>query len=111
MRQTSSLVASLVACGLTACTTSVRAQSPGPQQPHADSVAPVDPTQDQRSTSGTKRPGESLSDRLERTEGVIRPPSDLNEGRTVRPPVAEPGTTPIIPPPGGPGGNPNVQPR
>ncbi len=108
---TNLLAVSLATGALVACTVAVRAQTTTPQQPQPDAVAPVDPTQDQRSTRGTAHPGESLSDRLERTGGVIRPPSDLDEGRTVRPPVSEPGTTPVIPPPGEPGGNPNVQPK
>lgn len=112
MRRSENLLGLSLAVGvIVACTVAVRAQTTTPQPPQPDAVAPVDPTQDQRSTRGTARPGESLSDRLERTEGVIHPPSDLNQGRTVRPPVSEPGTTPVIPPPGEPGGNPNVQPK
>jgi len=90
--------------------TSIRAQTPAPTMPTPDSSTPVDPRQDPRST-GSPRPGETLSDRLERTEGVIRPPSDLSPGMAVRPPVPNPGTTPILPPPGSPGGNPDVTPK
>jgi hypothetical protein len=52
----------------------------------------------------------TLSDRLERTDGVIKPP-DVGSDMTVRPPVPNPGTTPVIPPPGSPGGNPRLDPR
>ena len=53
----------------------------------------------------------SLSERLEKTDGVIRPPTGIDPEMTVSPPVANPGTTPVIPPPGSPGGNPRVDPR
>ena len=62
-------------------------------------------------TVASNEPGESLSQRLERTEGVIRPPSDLNPDARVRPPAADPGTTRVIPPPGERGGNQLVQPK
>src|SRR5215207_8551684 len=75
-------------------------------KPRDETTQAPDPRQDPRSTGATARPGESLSQRLERTEGVIRPPSDLNPDSRVKPPVADPGTTPVIPPPGAPGGNP-----
>lgn len=53
--------------------------------------------------------GETLSDRLERTEGVIRPPSNMDPEIRITPPNT--GTTPIIRPPGEPGGNQSVQPK
>jgi len=91
-------------------TTGVRAQTPAPNEPTPDSSTPMDPRQDPRSTGATPS-GESLSDRLGRTEGVIRPPTSLNPDMSVRPPVPDPGTTPVIPPPGSPGGNPDVEPK
>lgn len=73
--------------------------------------APTGP-QDPRSTQSDTRPGETLSDRLDRTGGVIRPPSDIApEMRQARPPDPDPGTTPVIPPPGTPGGNREVEPK
>jgi hypothetical protein len=90
------------------------AQTGAPDDPHRprdETTQAPDPRQDPRSTGATARPGENLSQRLERTEGVIRPPSDLNPDSRVRPPVADPGTTRVIPPPGEPGGNPLVQPK
>ena len=80
-------------------------------RPRDETTQAPDPRQDPRSTGATARPGENLSERLERTEGVIRPPSDLNPDSRVRPPVPDPGTTRVIPPPGEPGGNPLVQPK
>ncbi|TDR87101.1 hypothetical protein [Enterovirga rhinocerotis] len=51
----------------------------------------------------------SLSDRLERSDGVVAPPAG-GAGRTITP--ADPGTTPVIPPPGSPGsGRPDVEPK
>ena len=91
-------------------TTGVRAQTPAPNEPTPDSRTPLDPRQDPRSTSSTGS-GESLSERLGRTDGVIRPPTSLNPDMAVRPPVPDPGTTPVIPPPGSPGGNPDLAPK
>ena len=87
------------------------AQSSDPSKPGSDQSPPIDPKQDPRSTTTTARPGETLSERLDRTDGVIRPPSDLNPEMSVRPPVPDPGTTPVIPPPGSPGGDPRVTPK
>jgi hypothetical protein len=55
--------------------------------------------------------GQTLSDRLEKSDGVIKPPSNVDPGITATPPVPNPGTMPVVPPPGSPGGNPNVQPK
>jgi hypothetical protein len=52
----------------------------------------------------------SLSDRLEKSDGVIKPKQNLDpEMRRQPPPVDAP--MPVIPPPGAPGGDPNVQPK
>ena len=53
----------------------------------------------------------NLSDKLEKTEGVIRPSGNVDPGMAVRAPVPNPGTTPVITPPGEPGGNQSVQPK
>ena len=90
--------------------TGARAQTAALNEPTPDSSTPADPRQDPRST-GSTRSGESLSDRLRRSEGVIRPPPTLNPDMAVRPPVPDPGTTPVIPPPGSPGGNPDLAPK
>ncbi|MFG1423713.1 hypothetical protein [Roseixanthobacter liquoris] len=55
------------------------------------------------------RPDENLSDRLDRTDGVIPPARNLDPELTR--PAPDVGTTPVIPPPGSPGGNPQVQPK
>ena len=52
--------------------------------------------------------GESTSDKLARTEGVICPP---NLDRDIQAPTPETGKMPVVPPPGSPGGDPNVRPK
>ena len=52
--------------------------------------------------------GESASDKLARTEGVICPP-DVDPG--IKAPTPEGGTMPVIPPPGSPGGDQTVRPK
>lgn len=65
-----------------------------------------------QSESGPKAPaettGESLSDRLARTEGVICPP---NTDPHIRAPTPDAGKTPVIPPPGSPGGDQTIRPK
>jgi hypothetical protein len=51
---------------------------------------------------------ESLSRKLDRSNGVITPPRHVDPGLTQAPPPAGPQSTPVIPPPGGPNGPPNV---
>lgn len=50
-----------------------------------------------------------LSEKLERSEGVICPPPGVDPKILERPPGG--GQTPIIPPPGTPGGDPRVRPK
>jgi len=109
-------VASLGAVGLTG--TAGLAQTPVPQQqaPNmpvprdmpAEKVAPNPLTPSEPSATGST---ESLSEKLNRTDGVIRPPSSATPDMRVPAPVPDPGTTPVIPAPGSPGGNPLVQPK
>jgi len=72
-----------------------------------DSTGPQDP----RSTGWVGRSDKPLSDKLDSTGGVIRPPTDIAPEMSVRPPVPDPGTTPVIPPPGAPGGDQSVEPK
>jgi hypothetical protein len=76
---------------------------PSPQQMPAEKVEPSEPS----STGST----ETLSDRLEKSDGVIRPPETATPDITVPAPVPNPGTTRVIPPPGSPGGNQQVDPK
>ena len=61
--------------------------------------------------SSEAAPGESLSNQLERNEGVIQPPSGIDPGIDVPAPNPNPGTTPVIPPPGSPGNPSDVRPK
>ena len=72
-----------------------------------EKIAPQEPS----STGSTGGSGATLSEKLERSDGVIRPPGGVAPDMTVPAPVPNPGTTPVIPPPGSPGGNPRVDPR
>ncbi len=76
---------------------------PAPHQMPAEKVKPNEP-----STTGSTG---TLSDKLEKSEGVIRPPETATPDITVPAPVPNPHTTPVIPPPGSPGGNQQVQPK
>lgn len=79
---------------------------PQPRDPNMPSQQNTLPEKiDQSGTTG------SLSEKLEKSEGVIRPNMNVDPGMTVRAPVPEPGTTPIIRPPGSPGGDQSVQPK
>ena len=65
---------------------------PDPKTVPAEKMAPADPA----TTGGT---GGSLSEKLERSEGVIRPRA-TGDAMSVPAPVPNPGTTRVIPPPG-----------
>ena len=67
---------------------------PPPLTPQSESTGPQDP----RSTGSTGQSNETLSERLESTDGVIRPPANAPD-IAIRP--ADPGTTRVIPPPPG----------
>ncbi len=60
-------------------------------------------------TPQDKPPGDNLSDRLARTDGVICPPENVDPA--IRAPAPGGGAMPVIPPPGSPGGDPNVRPK
>jgi hypothetical protein len=83
--------------------TPVQPQPRDPNMPSTQNTVPekIDPN----------ATGSTLSDKLERTEGVIKPPAGVDPGITTPAPVPNPGTTPVIPPPGSPGGNPTVHPK
>jgi hypothetical protein len=74
--------------------------APGSPDPHGtmpDKRGPSDPR-----IPPPDGPMETLSDRLGRTGGVIRPPNDIAPGMNIPAPVPNP-RTPVIPPPGSPG--------
>jgi hypothetical protein len=51
-----------------------------------------------------------LSERLNRSGGVIKPPENVDPGLQKKPPE-DSAKMPVIPPPGTPGGDPNVKPK
>jgi hypothetical protein len=55
--------------------------------------------------------GFTLSDELNKSEGVIKPPSGVDPAMQVPAPESNPGSTIVIPPPGEPGGNQDIQPK
>jgi hypothetical protein len=57
----------------------------------------------------TGQKGQTLSDKLARSKGVICPPPHVDP--EIKAPTPQGGPMPVIPPPGSPGGNPNVQPK
>ncbi len=73
--------------------------------------APKTAPQAPNSTRSDTRPGETLSERLDRNNGVIHPPTGTDPGMAAPVPDPHPRSTPVIPPPGSPGGNPSVQPK
>ena len=56
--------------------------------------------------------GETLSERLDRSDGVIKPPSGIDPGMQVAPKDPNAGSNmPVIPPPGSPGGDQSIRPK
>jgi len=84
---------------------------PGTLHAGVSQEVPKSAPQDPRATAQDKRPGETLSERLDRNSGVIHPPAGLDPDIAVPAPNPHPNSTPVIPPPGAPGGNPSVQPK
>jgi hypothetical protein len=48
--------------------------------------------------------------KLQREDGVIKPPANIDPGMAEKPPETG-GRMPVIPPPGSPGGNPSLHPK
>jgi hypothetical protein len=72
---------------------------------------PPGPGADQRAPkSFDAQPGQSLSERLDQSGGVIHPPSDVDSGIHAAPPATG-DKMPIVPAPGSPGGDPTVKPK
>jgi hypothetical protein len=77
---------------------------PAPKDTIPEKIVPQDP-----STTGSTGSNGTLSDKLEKSDGVIKPPPNIGSGMVVKPP--ETGTMPVIPPPGSPGGNQRLEPK
>ena len=80
-------------------------ESPPPSA-GGDKAAPAQPEED-LSASSTG----SLSHQLNRSGGVIHPPTNIDPGLTHLAPDLGPHSMPVIPPPGTPGGNPDIKPK
>jgi hypothetical protein len=79
------------------------AAEPGP------SAAPGENTLS-RFDSQARKGDQSLSERLDRSGGVIRPPDNLDSEMHVAPPATG-DKMPVVPAPGSPGGDPNIKPK
>ena len=73
-----------------------------------DAPAPVANPEGVPNTDISKRHGD-LSDKLNATDGVIRPEGNVDPA--IRKPAPAVGSTPVIPPPGSPGGQRGVEPK
>jgi hypothetical protein len=91
---------------------SVAAQNPAVAPPLRDPKACSD-AQQLLPKGPARQPSEpsnqTLSDKLERSEGVVCPPTGVDPEIAIPPPGG--GRTPVIPPPGSPGGDPTVRPK
>jgi hypothetical protein len=103
-------IAMLVTVWLTGATALVAQDRTQPRPPASDPQACAPGERLQPGAESPRVPpgttGESLSDRLARTDGVICPP---NVGPEIRAPAPGGGRTPVIPPPGS--GDPTVRPK
>lgn len=80
-----------------------------PIMPATDAAEP--PAGDRGNQPSTDAgPSDNLSERLNRSGGVIKPPENVDPGMQKKPPD-DSAKMPVIPPPGSPGGDPNVKPK
>jgi len=65
----------------------------------------------QPSSDSDVKTGRSLSNKLDESNGVIKPSGDVDPAMNKAAPVPNPNSTPVIKPPGTPGGEPGAQPK
>ena len=100
MRQVRRMTAAVLALsGLMAASALAQTQPRDPNMPDPKNV-PAEKVAPDAGGAGSSAAGETLSDRLQRSEGVIAPPATATPDMRVPAPVPDPGTTPVIPPPG-----------
>ena len=106
------LVRTLLTAGFVSVSVAALAQTPVQPQPKDPNMPAPHSTVPDKIEGG---PGDTtgstgtLSDKLERSDGVIKPP-ETGTGRVIQPPGT--GTMPVIPPPGTPGSSaPNAEPK
>ena len=95
-----------LACSVAAVATA-QTQPQAPNMPNPKTTVPekIDPPLNSgkstdSDTTGTVRGG-TLSDQLNKSDGVITPPTNMDQGIHAPAPVPNPGTMPVIPPPNG----------
>ncbi len=114
----------LLAAALTLIATGARAQdTTGPTVPRPDIRGPdrivppkppiyqppiTNPAEPRNTEAGSSM---SLSERLDRNDGVLTPPPVGTPLKQVEPPAPHPNTTPVIPPPGTPRNPSPVEPK
>nr|USU34422.1 hypothetical protein NG677_16545 [Methylobacterium sp. OTU13CASTA1] len=89
-----------LAAGLSLLATAAFAQVTAPSSPVSDKIQP---------DAGPPGTGGTLSDRLEKNDGVIKPPGNTAPGMVVRPPDPNPGSMPVIKPGDLPGREPGTE--
>ena len=82
---------------------------PEVQAPAETLAPPTVPDSVEPGISGSST--EPLSNRLDRSRGVLRPPGGIDPGLMQSPPSSGPNSTPEIAPPGTPGGKRDVNPK
>jgi len=89
------------------------AQTAPPQPQRASDCTPTKPVPPRGTVvpegSTTGQAGESLGDRLAKSNGVLCPPAGVDP--EMRAPTPDTGNTPVIQPPGSPGGDQSVRPK
>jgi hypothetical protein len=88
------------------CTVIAASAQDGRSALNPKGCAPHDLQTDGKAPDG--KAGDTLSDKLARTDGVICPP---NVDPEIRAPTPQGGKMPVIPPPGSPGGDQSIQPK
>jgi hypothetical protein len=86
------------------------AQNPQPAAPHETPPTVAPPNAPQPPPEQIAPKDNSLSDRLSRQQGMLRPPTTDPGIQAPLPPRTQ-GTMPVIPPPGAPGGDQKVVPK
>jgi hypothetical protein len=103
------MLAAMLLTGPCAAQNTPSPQSPGVQALDPKTCAPLNQREGTVNREGTVGGGPSLSDKLERGEGVLCPPRDADPEIAKLPQSG--GRTPVIPPPGSPGGDLTVRPK
>jgi len=106
MRNYTSLTLALMLVGIGFLTlpSQCSAQPPSPNAPETQS-----PTSDQKPPANNT--DEPLSEKLDKSEGVLTPPSGVDPKIHKEPPAETGDRMPVIVPPGEHGGNQNIQPK